>query len=1828
MTDTTQQSYVLHKTYNTNNSWFEFANFKRTNTPELTTYWAENNEYSDMVLRTAFHPKYLDEYKSVLTIKRYNLPGGIVQTTLELTPKASGTVQINNTSYNVVADEPFLVDIQDLISTTSGVITLDVTGFSYNDDPLQLYATGDHSPKLNVAYASSTQPAVIGVSLGTPPTRTAYLDGEPFNKEGLSAKIHFADGVYRFESEDLVCVPEILRSSDKAVTVMYGEYPYEQPVSVSEDNYYAETCKPDGEHGDNPKVNLATGRLLYTLPDASIGANSYTIDIFHVYSSQIPPSFQAKIVGMPNGWKLNAHQFVEKQASGRYLYFDATGYVHQFVLFDAERGRYNDTNGQGLVLTVGNHGCEIVDEAGNKLQFDTDGKLVASISCLNPQIRKVYEHDESGKLVRIYDARCLNQSTQSCRESIVLLYGSNGLLSAVFACENDEQKRGKLFTYTNGILTKQLLFAYNKSPEEFMQFAYLPKTNEDSNEQYLERVLEVKSGKQIVVGYDSGKRVSNVSWGYYDENSYTTHHLEKQSFAFAYNSNGSERVHNAVVINNKGVSMTYFVNRKGQIVSTFEGANGSFRTMSRESSKRIELEDNVSYTTINGFDCRKVFGKSYEVPVPEDFELARGLAEKTVRHFGCGFWLKHEESTDRLKVKLQYAFAKNGVVQNTMESETFVDGFASSCWQKVVLPMEAPSRDKDNDSIILHSLKIVLQNGQQEKVGAYYISSITFEPFPQTELFLSGEHPLKFKDCGFVKLADCNGSTIAVFDNFSTADLFMTEQDVLKTLFNQKFNTYKIGIDDCFDAVCNSGAKRIANVHKLHVYKIAQEWNDIQSQSPICSQMISVDDKTITTQTYTFFDGKDYCEAETKCESFPDGIGSDESTTSTILQRSNKYGQQLFQIDEYGKKTLYTYDEIGNLTKQEIIGEDGKKMCFEAQFDTHKEYLLTDTDGQAETQHQYVTPEAIVSSQSLFGVTQQVDFDNYMRHPQKISIFESATPQNKLENTFTYANDAVATVTNGVVKYGTAFNKATDTTTYSQFESLNSTLQTTLQTTQLLHNTDGSETLKTTYTRGTSQQDEFSTTVNKYGKIVSCADANETTAIYTYQDSNSCHANDLVAEIQDNLEHTKTQFFYNDDGSLAKWSKTNLADNSAVLDVHQIFQGDTKYTFGENEKYYSHVVYDTQHTMNPQIVSTGISRDKNTDNDDDVKEFAEFRRNYIYDSLGRLTAKQTQGPVEQSHSRQYLAVDNKETSLVSSDGYHLYNKIVMPSSYVETQGNIVHNYTFDAKQQITQIEANYNFLHTSTVIDAYTGTHIDYYPTCTKELTQQFQYDTFGRIVHETHSGMGVNNTYTYDTFGRLSSVASNGSTRTFAYNSLGRLESAGNTTFVYDMFGNRISSTTDGMSTNFTYVRGNLLAVVDSNILYEYNKDGARFQKTVDGVVTKYFLDGHRIMGENRGTNTIRYFYDIDGLCGIRYNGQNYNVVRDALGNVVAIIKDAQILARYEYDSLGNCKVYNLGNSTIGDVNPFRWKGHYFDTETGFYYINGRYYDPQTASFLDAESVSAVFADSDNPLALDRNGIACVNTFAFAINATNVFTHLEMFADINYDINANKPWWEIAWNAVVNWFAKTMHAITKWYDSIPNWLKWVVGIGVLAVLAIATVATGGASGGVVGFILAEALKGAAIGAVSSALSNGIIEGIKSAKTEEGFWSGFFDGAADGFMSGAIIGGITGAISGGVQVSRAASCWDKGTFSSKYKSMKHHYKEQVIKKGLQKGNSIVKYTNDAIRFADNNGLNFALNPSRNGLQNSWTLPRAFGSGMNGLYTASGKIITFHYFYKW
>ena len=74
--------------------------------------------------------------------------------------------------------------------------------------------------------------------------------------------------------------------------------------------------------------------------------------------------------------------------------------------------------------------------------------------------------------------------------------------------------------------------------------------------------------------------------------------------------------------------------------------------------------------------------------------------------------------------------------------------------------------------------------------------------------------------------------------------------------------------------------------------------------------------------------------------------------------------------------------------------------------------------------------------------------------------------------------------------------------------------------------------------------------------------------------------------------------------------------------------------------------------------------------------------------------------------------------------------------------------------------------------------------------------------------------------------------------------------------------------------------------------------------------------------------------------------------------------MAEYGYDAYGNCTILSTTNSTIANANPFRYRGYYLDSETGFYYLNARYYNPEWRRFispddtvyLDLESVNGLY--------------------------------------------------------------------------------------------------------------------------------------------------------------------------------------------------------------------------------------------------------------------------------
>ena len=144
-------------------------------------------------------------------------------------------------------------------------------------------------------------------------------------------------------------------------------------------------------------------------------------------------------------------------------------------------------------------------------------------------------------------------------------------------------------------------------------------------------------------------------------------------------------------------------------------------------------------------------------------------------------------------------------------------------------------------------------------------------------------------------------------------------------------------------------------------------------------------------------------------------------------------------------------------------------------------------------------------------------------------------------------------------------------------------------------------------------------------------------------------------------------------------------------------------------------------------------------------------------------------------------------------------------------------------------------------------------------------------------------------------------------------------------------------------------------NIEYTYNANGIRTSKKVNGVLHTYTLDGSEILGEFWAGNTLVPLYDDeDSICGIVYNSVPYYFIKNIQGDVVAIVdKDAQTIARYAYDAWGVPDIkMDSSDCQIATINPFRYRGYYYDEETNLYYLQSRYYNSSMGRFLNSDDV------------------------------------------------------------------------------------------------------------------------------------------------------------------------------------------------------------------------------------------------------------------------------------
>ena len=111
-------------------------------------------------------------------------------------------------------------------------------------------------------------------------------------------------------------------------------------------------------------------------------------------------------------------------------------------------------------------------------------------------------------------------------------------------------------------------------------------------------------------------------------------------------------------------------------------------------------------------------------------------------------------------------------------------------------------------------------------------------------------------------------------------------------------------------------------------------------------------------------------------------------------------------------------------------------------------------------------------------------------------------------------------------------------------------------------------------------------------------------------------------------------------------------------------------------------------------------------------------------------------------------------------------------------------------------------------------------------------------------------------------------------------------------------------------------------------------------------------------------YFYDAKGhFAGLKWFDEQgephaYYALTNSMGDVLGLYTNTgELVASYEYDTWGQVisvkdgKGVDIDDTThIGIINPIRYRGYYYDSETELYYLQARYYNPEVGRFLNAD--------------------------------------------------------------------------------------------------------------------------------------------------------------------------------------------------------------------------------------------------------------------------------------
>ena len=610
-----------------------------------------------------------------------------------------------------------------------------------------------------------------------------------------------------------------------------------------------------------------------------------------------------------------------------------------------------------------------------------------------------------------------------------------------------------------------------------------------------------------------------------------------------------------------------------------------------------------------------------------------------------------------------------------------------------------------------------------------------------------------------------------------------------------------------------------------------------------------------------------------------------------------------------GVTTVSVVDKYGNdLSSETII--DGMSLSNSNEYTSNGNYQAASTDALGK-KTLYGYDENLGNLRNVTDPKGSKVYYNYDKNGNITDVYQYVTGlsnQPAIINTYAYdSGDRLSKITHNDFDYDFGYSE------FGLLESISAGNQNLIS-----YGYDNQGTLTyADYGNGQSIDYEY----NDNGSYSAVKQDGQTLYSYSYD------ADGALTSIQDNVSDRETKYTTDSDGNSVVeetgevYHKFYSKDNEAV----EVIGNNTKKTKTVSDENQNKTYW----TVNNSVYSTYLTK---------TDKFGRTEEESLYKTSLDTDGKEVENTKNEVYTKgySYTSIGNKTSEQISD--------ITYSGSY----NNNIH-YEYDDNGNITA--AN----------------------------DVQYSYDEAGQLTKELNSATDSGKEYVYDKGGNIVSVKhiENGEeteTDTYTYgnsNWKDLLTEYNGNEITYDEIGNPLTYY-DG--TKFSWTMGRRLESVrkgNARISYKYNADGLRTSKTINGIKFSYFWNGSKLTAQTWLGNTIYFYYDNNGVpIGFDYNYNHYYYVTNLQGDIIAILdSNGTCVAEYSYDAWGNYTIVTNKDS-IANINPLRYRGYYYDSDTNLYYLQSRYYDSNIGRFISADDGQMLF---ENPVR--------VNLFSYCYN-------------------------------------------------------------------------------------------------------------------------------------------------------------------------------------------------------------------------------------------------------